>query len=168
MVRQLRVRLPNCPGTLDGMVNALAAAGVDMKALQVSERGSGEYGLAQLIVSDLERAVKALEAGGYEFALEEVVIVELEDRVGGLARVLDVLAREQVNVKQLYAFVTRVRGKSLAVLSVDDTPRTVALLEGAGCHLVSQQALRGERRPAPQAGCGDDSLESHLGLDFIW
>lgn len=162
MIEQLRVKLPNRPGTLERMVSALAEAGVDMKALQVSVRGGGEAGEANLIVSDLEKASRALEASGHELRVEQALAVEMDDRVGGLAAMLRVLADEGVNVQQLYAFVTRVQGKSLAMLSVDDLPRAKQLLRAKGFHLMSRKALERDEPP------GDTTLGDHLGADFIW
>ena len=40
MIKQLTVKLPNEPGTLKGLVATLAGAGVDLKALAVSDRGT--------------------------------------------------------------------------------------------------------------------------------
>lgn len=163
MIQQLRVKLPNQPGTLLRMVSALADAGVDMKALEVSERGEG-FGEANLIVSDLDKAKAALEATDHECAVEEALGVELDDRVGGLAAILKVLAGEGINVRQLYAFVGRVEGKSLALVSVNDPARAATLLEAAGHRTFSREALEADARRGPT----DTTLGDHLGAGFIW
>ncbi|MGE0710881.1 MAG: ACT domain-containing protein [Planctomycetota bacterium] len=158
MIRQLRVTLPNQPGTLARMVSALAEAGVDMKALEVSERGPGTNGEASLIVSDVERAVAALRGSGHSVEVEAAIAVEMDDRVGGLAPVLAALAADEINVRQLYAFVTRVAGKSLAVLTLDEPERAHGLLERKGFHLLDTGSLEGK---SPE-----DDLGAYLGL--IW
>ncbi len=165
MIEQLRVKLPNRPGTLAGMVEALAKAGVDMKALEVAER-SGGHGEANLIVSDLDGARAALDATGHDYVVEQAVAVEMDDRVGGLAAILGVLSQEQVNIQQLYAFVSRVEGKSLALFSVDDPQRATSLLEASGFRTLSRKALEsGGRAEEPER---HPTLGEHLGLDFIW
>jgi hypothetical protein len=161
MVRQLRVTLPNRPGTLANMVTALAEAGIDMKALELSDRGPGDHGIASLIVSQVEQAAEALRATGHEVAIEEALAVEMDDRVGGLAPVLATLAAEGISVKQLYAFVTRVEGKSLAVLTVDDPAKGRSALERKGFLLLSPRSLEGPASGAEVPGLGD-----FLGL--IW
>lgn len=160
MIKQLRVRLHNEPGALANMVSALAEASVDMKALDVSDR-AGEFGEACLIASNLETAVSALVASGHEVEVESAICVEVDDRVGGLLPVLRAVAGESINVKQLYAFVSRVAGKSLAVLLTDDPEKTQDLLERKGFQLLSVKALEAEaERPDP--------LGDHLGVGFLW
>lgn len=163
MIKQLRVKLPNKPGQLEGMVKALSEAGVDMKALEVSDRGGGDHGEANLIVGNLEKASAALEVSGHAFSVTDSLAVEMDDRVGGLAAILSVLTGGSINIKQLYAFVSRVAGKSLAVLSVDDLAKAEGLLDAKGFHLVSRKTIEEGKPSAPETTLGD-----HLGLDFIW
>lgn len=164
MIPQLTVQLPNRPGTLQALVSALADAGVDIKALGVSDRGEGETGEASLIVGDLAKAKAALDASGHDYAVVEVVAVEMDDRVGGLAAILRLLAKESINVRQLYAFVTRHSSKALAVFRVDDPAKASTLLAEGGQSVVSQATIEAGVAK-PQAST---PLEEHLGLDFIW
>lgn len=158
MIHQVRVTLPNRPGTLEGAVRALVGAGVDMKALEVF--GDGPTGEAHMIVSDPEGAVRALSSAGLQAEVERVVVVEVEDRVGGLQPILRTLAGAQVNVLRLYAFVTRVQGKSLCVFTVDDPSRAEALLTAAGHRIATQRSIHEATRA--------EGIGQHLGLDYIW
>jgi hypothetical protein len=164
MIPQLTVQLPNRPGTLQAMVSALAEADVDIKALGVSDRGEGATGEASLIVSDLDKAKAALDAAEHDYAVIDVVAVEMDDRVGGLAAILGLLATQEINVRQLYAFVSRHTSKALAVIRVDDPAKASALLADGGHSVVSQSTIEAgvakSQAPTP--------LEEHLGLDFIW
>lgn len=162
MIQQLRVTLPNEPGSLGGMVAALAEANVDMKALAVSDRGPGDHGEASLIVSDVKAATRALEQSGHAVEVSPALAVEMDDRVGGLSPVLATLAAAGINVKQLYAFVSRVEGKSLAVLSLDETDKARAELERKGFHLLEARSLEGG------SDADEPYLGDHLGVDFIW
>ncbi len=160
MISQLRLDLPNEPGKLAGALRALAAAGVDLKALEVNEGGGGPgRGQAHVVVADPARAQAALVAAGYACALVPAVVAEVPDRVGGLLELLDVLARREVNVLHLYAFVTRVEGKSLCVFTVDEPAKAEALLREAGHRPLDKTALDGT--PAPDLG-------AHLGVDYFW
>ena len=164
MVKQLKIRLPNKPGTLEKVVGSLADAGVDIKALEVNDRGGDGSGEALLIVNDVDKATKALRDAGHEHEVEPVVLAELADEVGGLDRVLRVLAEHDVNISHLYAFVTRVQGKALAVFGVADPEKTIQLLTDAGCRVISQKALDVANAPPERT----EGLEDHLGVDFIW
>lgn len=163
MIQQVRLTLPNRPGTLEEAVRVLARAGVDMKALEVYARGDGGSGDAHMIVSAPEVALKALRDAGHQAELEQVVVVEVTDEVGGLAPILRTLAGAGLNVEHLYAFVTRVQGKSLCVLTLDDPSRAEALLREAGHRVATQKSL--DAAVSPGAG---DALGAHLGLDYIW
>ena len=162
MIQQLTVKLPDRPGTLAGMVSALAEAGVDIKALNVSDR-TQDHGEASMLVSDPGRAQAALK--DYEVQIDEVLAVEMDDQVGGLAAILDCLARHEVNIAQLYAFVSRHQSKALAVLRTDTPPEQAAEhLAQAGFRVLDQERLEqvGQRPKGPTP------LSEHLGLDFIW
>lgn len=161
MIKQLKVSLANQPGTLLGVVSALAEAGVDLKALQVNDRGvSGDV---RMIVSDLEKAKRTLGTAGHEFEVIEAVVAEMDDRVGGLASILSLLQAEQINVEALYAFVTRVQGKSLAVLTVSDQARAERVLSEHGVNTLAHQSELTDPA-APRT----PSLGDHLGVDFFW
>lgn len=163
MIQQVRLTLPNRPGTLEEAVRVLARAGVDMKALEVYARGDGGSGDAHMIVSAPDRALKALRDAGQEAALEDVVVVEVTDEVGGLAPILRTVADAKLNVEHLYAFVTRLQGKSLCVLTLDDPARAEALLKEHGHRVATPRSL--EDSTAPRQG---DALGAHLGLDYFW
>lgn len=163
MIHQLRVKLANRPGTLQELLAVLATAGIDIKALEVSDRGP-DFGEANLIVANAKQASAALTGADHEHEVSEALAVEMDDKVGGLASILAVLAGASINVTQLYAFVSRVAGKSLALISCDDVPQATRLLRAGGFRLFDEKTLADADRPREEA----DGLSDHLGLDFIW
>lgn len=164
MVKQLRVRLADSPGTLARLLAALASEQVDVKALEVHAVGSGQKGEANLLVSDLSRATHALDAEGFAWEVDDALAMVIPDRPGGLAEVLRALAAAGLNVRHLYASVSRVAGKSLSVLTVDDAARAEHALRAAGVELVSDL----EAAPPDPRTAGGATLSDHLGIDFVW
>lgn len=164
MIRQINVRLDNKPGMLRQCVAALSREGIDIKALEVTDRGSGEFGEVHLIATHVERAVQVLAEAGYWAEVVEVLVVEMADRVGVLADILALLEKEDINIRYLYAFVSRVQGKSLAVLKVDDPNAAMVALKENGVPLVTQKKLEA---PDDQATFST-SIQDHFGGDFIW
>jgi len=164
MIRQINVRLDNKPGVLGKCVGALAAEGIDIKALEVTERGSGDFGEVHFIATQVERAAKVLGDAGYKVEVEDVLVVEMADRVGFLANVLDLLQKKDVNIRYLYAFVSRVEGKSLAVLKVDDPGKAVEILQQGGVPLLTQKKIE-KKEPVSTF---TTAIEDHFGGDFIW
>jgi hypothetical protein len=165
MIKQLNVKLENKHGALMKCVVLLAENGVDMKALEVTERGSGEHGEVHLIASNLSRAAEALEGAGFEFELEDVLVAEMDDRVGGLASILTALGEHEINIRYLYAFVGRVRGKSLAVFNVDNLAEAESVLKRASIPTLSREKIESD------GAAGEERIshvEDHFGKDFIW
>ena len=165
MIRQLSLKVDNQPGCLRRCVGILADKGVNIKALEVTERGGGESGVAHLIVSDFKKATEALGEAGCGYEVEDVLAIEMDDRVGGLASILTILKEQEINIRYMYAFLGRVAGKSLAVFSVGDPAAAQRVLAEAGATLVSQEDIR-DNTGAPRKF--KTSLDDHFGKDFIW
>ena len=165
MIKQLVVKIDNRPGTLMGCVGLLADNDIDIKAVELTDRGEGNYGIAHIIVSNLSKAIQALEKSNYPFEVEDVLVAEMDDRVGGLASILSVLRDEHINIHYLYAFGGRMYGKSLAVIRVDDLENAEHVLDKAGVPLISQIKIEArERGPITFK----TTIEDHFGKTFIW
>jgi len=102
MATDLTVRLVNRPGTLLQASDALARAGVNIEgACGYTVEGQGVY---HVLVSEAERARRALLDAGLEIEAERaVVVVAAENRPGGAAAVLRRVADAGVNIDLLYA-----------------------------------------------------------------
>jgi hypothetical protein len=165
MIKQLKIKLQNEPGILKNCVSTLSDNGIDIKALEVSERGVGDHGEVLLIVSNLKKATAALKQAGFTIEVEDVLAVEMDDRVGGLSTILDILGKHQINIRNLYAFVSRIEGKSLAVINVGDVAVAEKELEAGGLKNISQEKLEeGES----DRFADRPSLADHFGENFIW
>ena len=98
-IHQLSLFLQNQPGQLIGPCRTLAAAGVDIRTLTLAD--TEQFGILRLFVSDWQRAASALRDAGYVIAITEVVAVEVPDQPGGLAEVIGVFERGEVNVEYM-------------------------------------------------------------------
>ncbi len=65
IVQQISVFLENRPGRLMDMLQVLADNGVDIRAL--SQADTADFGIARLVLSDTQKAVKALNDAGKEY-----------------------------------------------------------------------------------------------------
>ncbi len=129
-LREISLTLPNKPGALAGVARALAKERINLAAISVdSTAGDGRV---RLIVSDPERAVKLLAAAGYDPEVREMLAVRLEDRAGSFLRVLEVLAREKVNLLSVAILVAREGNQPLVALSTTDLARARRILQSAG------------------------------------
>ena len=90
---------------------------------------SADFGIVRLVVSDTEKAVKALHDAGFTLRVNEVLSYELPDSPGGLLEsVARPLAQAGINLEYFYAFVKSQAGKATIVLKVSDPERAEAIL----------------------------------------
>src|SRR6267142_2724966 len=95
--KQITVPIANQPGTLAGVTEALAKAGVNVEAFTVFE------GQAQLLVDRNGAAIEALRGARYPCLESEVLFLDLEHRPGALARAARALAGAGVNIDYAYS-----------------------------------------------------------------
>jgi hypothetical protein len=130
VLREISLNLPNRPGGLAGVARALAEHRINLAAIGADS--SAERGRIRLIVNDPDRAVQLLSAAGYEPEVREMLAVRLEDRAGSFLQVLEVLAREKVNIQSVAILVAREGNQPLVALSSDDLRRARDILQRAG------------------------------------
>jgi len=127
MANQFVVELRNVPGALADLAEALAARGVDLRAIG----GGGMGPTAHLIfkTSDDATTSDVLAAGGYDFHEGEALLVEVDDRPGGMAKVARALADAGVSIWG-HLFIGRWGDQAQFSFVVDDLARAKAALEG--------------------------------------
>ena len=127
MANQFVVQLPNVPGALADLSEALAARGVDLRA--IGGGGIGATGHLIFKTSDDATTSEVLAAGGYDFHEGEALLVEVDDRPGGMARVARALADAGVNIYS-HLFIGRWGDQAQFSFVVDDLARARSALEG--------------------------------------
>lgn len=135
-LREISLTLPNRPGALAGVARVLAKARINLAAIGADS--SAGKGRIRLIVNDPDKALGILSASGYETEIREMLAVRLEDRAGSFLRILEVLAREKVNIQSVAILVAREGNQPLAALGASDLPRARRILQRAG--FVSRDA----------------------------
>ena len=117
-LKQISVFVPNQTGSLENLVNILAEAGVDMRAMSIAD--TQEFGIMRMIVKGNDKACATLREAGYLVSTNNVIAVEIPDEPGGLARVVSILAGHGVNIEYTYAFMTRSHDHACVVFRVED------------------------------------------------
>lgn len=122
-VTQLTVFLENRSGRLAEVADMLGKQGINIRGFSTTE--AAEYGIVRLIVSDPERARQTLHEAGFTTHFSHVICVRVPDEPGGLARVLDELAAQDISVDYLYSI--SFQNICFAVRNID---RAIELLAG--------------------------------------
>jgi hypothetical protein len=135
-IKQLSIFVENREGSLVTVTDAIAKAGVDIRAMSVAD--TNDFGIFRLIVTDIDKAKQSLDDAGAFVSITEVVAVALEDKPGALAKVVKILADNNINIEYMYAFITVSKQFAYVVLRVADNDETERILTENGIQLVTE------------------------------
>ncbi len=124
--RELVILTPDRVGLLADISQILA--GQTINILAVSVRVVEGQAQIQLLTDAPSYALDALRKAEYPTQEREVVVVELPHRPGLLRRIADALARQGLDIHDLYATVTSDSDNSLVVFSCAHNGKAVQLL----------------------------------------
>jgi hypothetical protein len=145
MVKQISIFLANKQGMLNKACGILAKEKVDIRALTVAE--TADFGLLRIIVDKPDAAVAALNKGGLSAIEHDVLAVEVGDTPGGLAKITGILAKENINIEYVYAYVSRKADKAYVVLRTDDLSKTQKALEKNRIAIATDEELEPSDNP---------------------
>ena len=126
MANQFVVQLKNEPGGMASLAEALAARGVDLRA--IGGGGIGETGHVIMTTADDEATKAVLDEGGYTYIEGESILAEVDDRPGGMAALSRQLADAGVNIYG-HLFLGRWGDRAMFAFVVDDPDRARPILE---------------------------------------
>jgi hypothetical protein len=138
-VEQISVFLENRAGRLSDVTKSLAQAGINIRALSLAD--TSDFGILRLIVSDNEKAKKALKEQGFTVGRTTVVPVEVKDSPGGLDTILEILSTNGINVEYMYAFVQQSGENAVLIFRFDRTDQAIDLLLNHGVKVLKGQEL---------------------------
>jgi hypothetical protein len=141
-VHEVTAYLENKPGRLAKICSALAHEKLDIRALSVMD--SAERSVLRFVTDDLEPTKKVLSSLGAEFSCAEVLAVTMDNRPGALARILERLAEEHINIEYAYASSATAQGKSLGIFHTSNSKRALQVLADSTANGVDRA---GGRRP---------------------
>ncbi len=137
LTKQVSVFLENKSGRLAEVLQMLADAGLNIRALCIAD--TSDFGILRLILDDPDRALAVLVEAGFSVGETAVLAVQVPDVPGGLSGVLDNLRGLEVNMEYMYAFVTRLEEQAVVVFRVADEQigPVVETLEAGGVTIMS-------------------------------
>jgi len=138
-IKQLSIFVENREGTLVNVTDAIASAQVDIRAMSVAD--TNDFGIFRLIVTDYDKAKAALEEANCFVSITEVVGVAVDDEPGALAKVVKLLAENNINIEYMYAFITISKKFAYIVLRVADNEAAEKILTENGVKLVSEEDI---------------------------
>lgn len=138
-MKQISVFLENKPGKLEEMTKVLADAGITLRALSVAE--AMDFGIVRIIVDDPQKTADVLKEHEFVSSKNHVLAVEIPDVVGGLNKVLAVLAEAKVNLEYMYSTLAGGDGTSAhMILRVENVKEAEEALKKGGFRLLEEFA----------------------------
>ena len=129
LVHEVTARLENKPGRLAKICSALAHDKIDIQALSVMD--TAERSVLRLVTDEPEATRRILTSLGTESDITEVLSVEMENKPGALARVLERLAEEHINVEYAYAAYGGGAGRARGIFHTANVKRAMQVLQDA-------------------------------------
>ncbi|MBD3265555.1 ACT domain-containing protein [bacterium] len=139
--RQISVFVENRTGRIAEVTKVLGDAGVNIRAVSLAD--THDFGIVRLIVNDVEKALQILRQEKFTVMDTEVIAAEIPDEPGALAKILELLGQESVNVEYLYGFNELGAGRAILIFRFEETEHAVKVLEKYEVKLLDGDALYG-------------------------
>jgi hypothetical protein len=139
-VQEITAYLENKPGRLAKICSALAHEKINVMALSVMD--SHDRSVLRLVTHDFEPTRKVLTSLGVEHKHAEVLCVAMENSPGALAKILERLAEENINIEYAYVAPGASPGKSLGIFHTSNPKRAQQILVEPHSNGVSRAGRR--------------------------
>lgn len=116
MISQLTVFLQNEKGRLSSLSRILSDEGINMHALIIAD--TQEFGIVRIFCDTPDAAQALLVEQGFRATLTDVSAVRIANEPGGLARLLEFLDAEGLNVEYGYCFLNG-ENEAIDVFKID-------------------------------------------------
>lgn len=147
-VKQVSIFIDNRAGRIARVARLLGDEQISIRAMSMAD--APDFGIFRVIVDDPDRAVTVLKTHGFVVDVTDVVGVEVQDRPGGLADILEVLAKGAVNVEYMYAFLTEHTGRAICFFRFESPDDAIAKLRDAGVPLLTGESITARVSSRPE------------------
>ena len=134
-VKQISIFLENKSGRLAEVTKLLGDGGINLRAMTIAD--TADFGILRLITHNTERALKILEDAGFTARVTEVLGVEVPDKPGGLSSVMDVFAKNGVNIEYLYASLEKNENNAIVIFKVENIQKGMKVLQENNFNTIS-------------------------------
>jgi hypothetical protein len=139
-VKQISIFVENKEGRIKKAIDTLAKENINIRALSIAD--TAKYGILRLIVSNNEKAIKALEKDGFIVKENDVIILAVPDRPNGLNSTLAVFDEKGINLEYLYAFVSNKTDEAIVVMRLEDMEMAIKALEDSDVKILEENDIK--------------------------
>ena len=138
-INQISIFIENRKNALAEFTNVLATHNINMRAMSLAD--TSDFGIARIIVDNVEQVMGALERSHYIVKSTPVIAVEIPDEAGSLNKILKILADNGRNVEYMYGFTGRKTNSAYMIIRCTDVEETEKVCEKNGIRMVGQDEL---------------------------
>jgi hypothetical protein len=135
LIKQISVFLDNSPGELERLTKILMNNQINMRALTVAE--TADFGILRMIVDNVDKCINVLRDQEYLLSQTEVIAVSIPDKPGGLHSIVELLAKEDINIEYVYSAL--VREKAIIIFRIDDMESASKVLKENNINVMETQ-----------------------------
>lgn len=137
LIKQLSVFLENKAGSLNDVAKILGDAGINMSAFSLAD--TSEFGILRVIVSDPTKAQSILKENKFAVSLTDVICLQVPNGPGALAKILNILAQNDIYIDYMYAFAEGVDAK--VIIKTDKAKSCIDILQKNKISLIAADEL---------------------------
>lgn len=141
MIKQMAVFIENRKGRLLELTKTLGDAGIDLVTLSIAD--TKDFGILRCITSDNDKAEKVLKAAGFTVTSTELFGAEVADEPGGLAKILEILNDNDINVEYLYSYARKVTANAVILFKVTDEEKAIRVLKENNVKILTRDIIQG-------------------------
>ena len=138
-INQISIFIENRKNALSELTNVLATHNINIRAISLAD--TNDFGIARIIVENVEQVMGALERSHYIVKSTPVIAVEIPDEAGSLNKILKILADNGRNVEYMYGFTGRKSGSAYMIIRCTDVPETEKVCEQNDIRMIDQDEL---------------------------
>ena len=139
LVKQVSIFVENKEGKIADVLKILAKENINISALSLAD--TTNFGILRLIVDDPKKAKNILQMEDMIVKINEILAVGINDQPGGLAKVLDILAKANVQIEYMYAFTGHNKDNATVVFKTNDIEKAYDCLKIKDIPLVSAEDI---------------------------
>ncbi len=140
-LKQLSLFLENKPGHVRKACRVLADAGINIETMALAD--TEQFGILRILVKDWQKTQEVLKEHNITTQVSEVVALAVEHRPGGLADILDVMDKEDLNIEYMYGFYSTQGGCATIVFRFDNPDMAIEKIQARGVRILGNCEIFG-------------------------
>lgn len=141
MIKQLSIFVDNRPGRLKAVTGLLRNENINIRAVTIQNRN--EFGIMNIIVDKPDEALLVLTDNGFACAEKKIIAILFDDRPGGFDDVLAIFVKNDINIKDSYAFVLESGKNAVFCIDIDENETVIELIKKNGFTLLEDNDIYG-------------------------